>query len=104
MRENRDSGFLTRSDTNRPEQSWEKGRSLKVRIYEAKGLYYLCREIKAMISYCTADLLACFHIGKNGATHGNMGFFFAFKVAYRESIDLLDLHCCCSHLTKKVTP
>ena len=62
MRENRSSGFLTRSDTNPPVQM---ARSLRFRI-EEEELYYLSYENKEadqFRSYCTADL--GLRIGRN---------------------------------------
>ena len=66
MRENRSSGFPTRSDTNRPVQSQKQARSLKFRIKEEERLYYPCSENKGayqLRSYCEADLRLCFRIG-----------------------------------------
>ena len=60
-------GFSTRSDTNRPVQSQKQARCLKFRIKEEEKLYYLCSENKGtdqLRSYCEADLLLCFRIGK----------------------------------------
>ena len=51
-------GFLTRSDTNQPEKSQKKARSLEFPITEEERFYYSCSEIKG------ADLLLCFHICK----------------------------------------
>ena len=70
MRENRSSGFLTRSDTNLPVQSQMMARSLKFQIKEEEELLYPCSEnIGAdqlrSSCYCEADLCLCFHIGKN---------------------------------------
>ena len=69
MRENWSSGgFPTRSDTNEPIQPHKQARNLKFRIYEEEKLYYPCRENKGadqLRSYCEADLLLCFPIGKN---------------------------------------
>ena len=45
-RENRSSGFPTRSNINRPAQSQKQVRSLKFRISEDKKLYYPCSENK----------------------------------------------------------
>ena len=67
-RENRSSGFPTRSDTNRPVQSQKQARSSKFWILEEEKLYYLCSENKGadqLRSYCEADLRLCFRIGKN---------------------------------------
>ena len=55
----RSSGFPTRSDTNRAEQLQKMARGLKFRIYEAEGLYYLCSEIKALISFAVTAKLIC---------------------------------------------
>ena len=68
MRENRSSGFLTRSDTNQPVQSQKTARSFKFQILEEEELHYLCSENKGadqLCSYCTADLRLCFRIGNN---------------------------------------
>ena len=58
MWENRSSGFLTRSDTNRAIQPQKIARGLKFCIYKVEGSYYLCRENKV------ADLRGCFGICK----------------------------------------
>ena len=66
--ENRSSGFLTRSDTNRALQSLNMARGLKFRIQEVKGLYYPCSENKGadqLRGYREADLCLCFCIYKN---------------------------------------
>ena len=68
MRENRSSGFPTRSDTNRPVQLQKKARSSKFSIQVEEELYYPCGENKGadqLCSYCTADLRPCFRIGEN---------------------------------------
>ena len=39
-RENRSSGFLTRSDNNRPVQSQKQARGLKFWLYVEEELYY----------------------------------------------------------------
>ena len=68
MRENRSSGFLTRSDTNWPVQSQKNVRILKFWVEVEEELYYPSRENKGadqLYSYCTADLRLCFHICKN---------------------------------------
>ena len=44
MRENRSSGFLTRSDTNQSVQSQKKARSLEFWIYVEEEIYYPCSE------------------------------------------------------------
>ena len=51
MRENRYSGFPTRSDTNQAVQPQKMARGLKFRIYKVDGLYYPSSENKG------ADLL-----------------------------------------------
>ena len=66
-RENLSSGIPTWSDTNWAVQPLKKVRSLKCRIKEVEGLYYLCSENKGadqLRSYCAADLRLCFHIFK----------------------------------------
>ena len=68
MRENRSSGFPTRSDTNRAVQAQKMARNFKFRIEEEKKLFYLGCENKCadqLCSYCEADLRLCFRIGKN---------------------------------------
>ena len=68
MRENRSSGFQTRSNTNRPVQSQEMTRILKFCVEVEEELYYPSSENKGtdqLCSYCTADLRLCFCIGKN---------------------------------------
>ena len=68
MRENRSSGFLTMSDTNRPVQSQKKARILKFWVEVEEELYYPSSENKGadqLCSYCKADLRLCFRIGKN---------------------------------------
>ena len=60
-------GVLTRSDTNRAVQPQKMARSLKFRILEEEGLYYLCSETKAadqLCGYREADLGLCFPICK----------------------------------------
>ena len=67
-RENRSSGSLTSSDTNRPVQSGKQSRSLKLPILEGEKLYYACSETKGadqLHSFCEADLRLCFRLGKN---------------------------------------
>ena len=67
-RENRSSGFPTRSDTNRPVQAQKRARSLKFRISVEEELYYPSSENKGadqLRSYCEADLRLCFRIGNN---------------------------------------
>ena len=66
--ENWSSGFLTRSDTNRPVQSQKKVRILKFWVDVEEELYYQSSENKdadQLCSYYTADLRLCFRIGKN---------------------------------------
>ena len=68
MRENRSSGFPTRSDTNQPVQSQKQARGLKFWLYVEDELYYPNSENKGtdqLHSYCEADLRLCFRIGKN---------------------------------------
>ena len=68
MRENRASGFLTRSDTNRPVHPQEKARLLKFWVQVEEELSYPCSKNKGadqLCSYCTADLRLCFRIGKS---------------------------------------
>ena len=68
MRENRVSGFPSRSDTNRPVQSQKQARGLKVWISVEEKLYYPSSENNGagqLRSYCEADLRLCFGIGKN---------------------------------------
>ena len=63
--EKQSSGFLKRSDTNRPVQLQKMTRSLKFRIYVEEGLYYLCSKNKGanhLCSYCTADLHLCIRL------------------------------------------
>ena len=67
-KENRSSGFPTRSDRNWPVQSQKKARILKFWIKVEHELYYLSGENKdaaQLCSDCTADLLLCFRIGTN---------------------------------------
>ena len=68
MRENRSSGFPTRSDINRPIQSQKRAGSLKFWISEEEELYYPCSENKGadqLRDYREADLRLCFRLGKN---------------------------------------
>ena len=65
MRENRSSGFPTRSDTNRPVQSQNKVRILEILVQVEEELYYPSSEKKALITNCTADLILCFRICKS---------------------------------------
>ena len=68
MRENRSSGFPTRSDTNRPVQAQKRARSLKFRISVEEELYYPSSENKGadqLRGYREADLRLCFRLGKN---------------------------------------
>ena len=67
MRENRSSGFPTRSATNRPVQLQKMARGLKFWIELEEELYYPCCENKGadqLGSYCEADLRLCFCIGQ----------------------------------------
>ena len=67
-RENRSSGFPTRSDTNRAVQAQKMVMGRKFLIYKVKELHYPCSESKGadqLRSYCEADLRLCFRIGKN---------------------------------------
>ena len=67
-RENRSSGFPTRSDTNRPVQQQKQVKNLEFHIYEEEGLYDPYSENKCadrLRRYCEADLRLCFRIGKN---------------------------------------
>ena len=61
---NQQSGFQTKSDSNRPVQPQKQARSLKFCIKEEEELYYLCCENKGadleLCSFCTADLRLCF--------------------------------------------
>ena len=66
-RENLSSGFPTSSGTNRAVQPQKMAIGLKFRIYEVKGLLYLCSEKKGtdqLRSYPAADL-RCFRICKS---------------------------------------
>ena len=59
--------ILTRSDTNQAVQLLEMARSLKFRISEVEGLYYLCSENKGadqLRGYREADLRLCLRICK----------------------------------------
>ena len=70
QRENRSSGFPTRSDKNRAVQAQKMARGFKFRIYEVDELYYLCSENKGadqLRGYREADLRLCFRICKNPA-------------------------------------
>ena len=59
-RENRSSGFPTRSDENRPVQSQKNARSLKFRIKEEEGLYIICvMKTKVLISCAVTAHLIC---------------------------------------------
>ena len=67
MRENRSSGFPTRSYTNQAVQSGKMAKGLKFWIYEEEELYYLRSENKGadqLHSNCAADLRLCFRICK----------------------------------------
>ena len=53
--------FLTKFDTNQAKQLQKMARGLKFRIEKVEGLYYLCSETKALISFAvTAKLFFCF--------------------------------------------
>ena len=67
-RENRSSGFPTRSDTNWHVQSQKKARILKFWVLVEEALYYPYSENKdadQLCSYCTVDLRLCFRICKS---------------------------------------
>ena len=67
-KQNRSSGFPTRSDTNWAVQSLNMARGLKFRIQKVEGLYYPCSENKGadqLRGYREADLRLCFRIYKN---------------------------------------
>ena len=51
--------FPTWSDTNQAVQLQKMARGLKFRIYKVEGLYYLCRETKALISFGVTAKLIC---------------------------------------------
>ena len=60
-------GFTTRFDTNQAVQPQKMIRDLKFRIYEVKGLYYLCSENEdadQFRGYREADQRLCFGICK----------------------------------------
>ena len=62
-----DSGFPTRSDTNRAVQPQEMDRALKLQIQEVEELYYPSSENKGadqLRGYREADLRLCFRIYK----------------------------------------
>ena len=66
--ENRSSGFLIWSNTNRAVQPQKIVRGLKFRIQEVEGLHYSCSENKGadqLRGYHEADLRLCFCIYKN---------------------------------------
>ena len=68
MRENRVSGFWTRSDSKRTVQPHKQVRILKFWWGAEEELCFLSRENNGadqLCSYCTADLRLCFLIGKN---------------------------------------
>ena len=59
--------FQTRYDTNQAVQSQKQARSLKFRILEEEGLYYLCSENKGadqLRGHREADLRLCFRLCK----------------------------------------
>ena len=61
-------GVSDRSNTNRPVQSQEKVRTLKLGVEVEEELYYLIsKNIAAdqLRSYCEADLCLCFCIGQS---------------------------------------
>ena len=65
MRENRSSGFPTRSYTNGLVQSQKQASGLKFWLSVEEELYYQSIENKGadqLCSYCTADLRLCFRI------------------------------------------
>ena len=83
-RENRSSGFPTRSDTNRPVQAQKRARSLKFRIYVEEELYYPSSENKGadqLRSHREADLRLCFRIGNN-PVFSRCGSYSIFKFSY----------------------
>ena len=51
--------FLTWSDTNQAVQLQKMARGLKFRIKKVEGLYYLCNETKALISFAVTAKLIC---------------------------------------------
>ena len=59
MRENRSSGFPTRSDPNQAVQPHKTARGLKFRIKIEEGLYYPYSENKALISFAITAKLIC---------------------------------------------
>ena len=66
MRENQSTGFPTRSDINRPVQSWKQARGLKFWL----GIVLSDSENKgADQRNCEADLRLCFRIGKSLVSH-----------------------------------
>ena len=67
LRENRSSGFPTRSDTNQAVQPRKIARGLQKSDLGSKGLYYPCSENKGadqLRGYREADLRLCFRICK----------------------------------------
>ena len=58
----RSSGFPTWSDTNQAVQLQKMARGLKFRIKKVEGLYYLCSETKAMISFRVNPKLICIFV------------------------------------------
>ena len=78
-RENRSSGFPTRSDTSQSVQSQKKVRILKFWTEVEEESYYLSSENKdadQLCSYCTADLRLCFRKGKKS------GFLMTWSIYY----------------------
>ena len=51
--------FRTWSDTNQAVQPHKIARDLKFQILEVEGLYYLCSENKALISFAVTAKLIC---------------------------------------------
>ena len=54
--------FPTWSDTNRAVQLQKIDRGLKFRIYKVEGLYSLCSETKALISFAVTAKLICIFV------------------------------------------
>ena len=51
--------FPTMSDTNQAVQLQKMARGLKFRILKVEGLFYLCSENKALISFAVTTNLIC---------------------------------------------
>ena len=51
--------FPTRLDTNQAVQLQKMARGLKFRIKKVEGLYYVCSETKALISFAVTAKLIC---------------------------------------------